>query len=276
MPGFAKRLLMLAISLAYLGFRQGSRSLASFFGVTIWRQSPVVLTFHAVCADETRAFERHMRALKAHTSPVFVETPSGLNGRPTVVVTFDDALQCVFDHALPVMRRLDIPATIFVPTGFAGREPGWIDPERRAHSGRVLRPDTLAACDPRWVQLASHSVSHPFLAGLDRAAVRDELVWSKRALETWTGMPVRLFSFPYGSFNDLVLSEARAAGYTRVFANVPIRSVPDGEPFVIGRITVSPRDWPLEFRLKALGAYQWMSVAVPAKRALWAFWRRTG
>jgi hypothetical protein len=37
---------------------------------------------------------------------------------------------------------------------------------------------------------------------------------------------------------------------------------------LLGRISVSPRDWPLEFRLKVRGAYNWMAVAVPVKRAI--------
>lgn len=35
-------------------------------------------------------------------------------------LTFDDAYQDVFDHALPVLKRADIPATVFLPTQFVG------------------------------------------------------------------------------------------------------------------------------------------------------------
>jgi hypothetical protein len=34
----------------------------------------------------------------------------------------------------------------------------------------------------------------------------------------------------------------------------------------IGRIGVTPHDWPLEYRLKVIGAYQWLPLAIAAKR----------
>jgi hypothetical protein len=37
---------------------------------------------------------------------------------------------------------------------------------------------------------------------------------------------------------------------------------------LLGRISVAPRDWPLEFRMKSEGAYEWLALAVPVKRAV--------
>ena len=47
--------------------------------------------------------------------------------RPRILVTFDDAYLDQFEHAAPVLRRLGIPAILFVPTGFVERPrlPWW-------------------------------------------------------------------------------------------------------------------------------------------------------
>ena len=77
-----------------------------------------------------------------------------------------------------------------------------------------------------------------------------------------------MLALPYGSSTANVIAAARRTGYERVFANIPLpRKALRGSPLV-GRIDVSPRDWPLEFRLKIDGAYDWLAVAIPAKRAI--------
>ena len=42
----------------------------------------------------------------------------------------------------------------------------------------------------------------------------------------------------------------------------------DPKEFVTGRIAVNPTDWELEFRLKILGAYQWLPRVIAYKRKL--------
>jgi len=48
-------------------------------------------------------------------------------GKPIALVTFDDGYRDNFDVALPILRKLGVPATFFIPTGFlrAARLPWW-------------------------------------------------------------------------------------------------------------------------------------------------------
>jgi peptidoglycan/xylan/chitin deacetylase (PgdA/CDA1 family) len=56
-----------------------------------------------------------------------------LPSRP-VLITFDDAYTDFSDHALPVLQRYNLPATLFVPTAFPGspQRPFWWDQLYRA------------------------------------------------------------------------------------------------------------------------------------------------
>jgi peptidoglycan/xylan/chitin deacetylase (PgdA/CDA1 family) len=269
-PGFGKRLVMLWISVACFVLAKAYRSIAELIGGTQPPSSLIVLTYHSLAEEEIVQFDEQMRDLAARATPVFADASASSNGRPTVAVTFDDGFRSVFDHALPVMAKYHVPATIFVPTGFLGAEPGWIDPARRTEGsfGRLVSSSTLASTDHRHVRLGSHTVTHPFLAKLPIDSVRTELTVSKGTLEGIVGATMRMLSLPYGSFNASVLQEARAAGYERVFANVPVCAKPEDDPLLLGRINVTARDWPLEFRLKVQGAYQWLALAVPTKRAV--------
>jgi peptidoglycan/xylan/chitin deacetylase (PgdA/CDA1 family) len=118
------------------------------------------------------------------------------------------------------------------------------------------------------IRLGSHSVSHPRLGRLEKTALDTELTASRRALEGLGQEPVAMLALPYGSYARDVLEAASHAGYERVFANVPVAGERAGNSRLVGRVDVSPQDWPLEFKLKATGAYEWMSFALPVKRAI--------
>ena len=277
MLGLLKRLFFLAVSLGYVAVRDSMRAAARLVNREQSPAPPVVLTYHALQEHEVTRFEAQMRHLRRRATPVFADDERPLNGRPVVAVTFDDAFQSVYEHALPVLARHLIPATIFAPTGYLGTAPRWIpSPARSGGRARVMSPEMLAALDARWVKVGSHTVTHPHLAELSPHAVHSELAASKSYLERLQGAPVRMLSLPYGSCSSSVLEEAKTAGYNRVFANVPVMEPRRDEAFVlIGRINVTPEDWPLEFELKARGAYDWLSVAIPAKRAVARLMRHT-
>ena len=254
---------MVAVSLVYGAVLTVVRAIARR---RAGHAEPVVMTYHGVRPEDVPSFERQMQHLSRRTTVVFPDDRRPPNGRPPVAVTFDDAFQNVFDNALPIMARHGIPATIFTPTGYLGSAAGWIERAGVRNAPVLVSAEAVASANRSRVRFASHTVSHPRLASLEREVLRYELSQSKHALERLVDEPVTMLSFPYGSFSAPVLEEARAAGYERVFANVPVtRGTRTG---LVGRITVTPTDWPLEFRLKAQGAYGWMAVAVPAKRAV--------
>ena len=219
-----KRRLALAISLLYGGTSQLGRWIGARLGRTA-SQKTIILTYHSVPANQLAMFESQMRVLRAVATPVFADDEPRRNGRPCVAVTFDDAFQNVFDGALPIMARYGIPATVFVPTGYLGGQPGWaVTPgTTNRPADLVAASHTLAAADRRLIKFGSHTVSHPRLATVSAGQLDEELTMSRQTLERLTGSPVTLLALPYGSFNEGVLNAADSAGYKRVFANVPVR-----------------------------------------------------
>lgn len=120
------------------------RALASPVG---WRfATPVrktgcfVLTYHRLgrAGDpfphlDADLFRRQMEWIRQNCEPIAsgqaqhaALRPS--RTRPPVLVTFDDAYSDFYQHAYPVLKRLEIPAVCFVPTDYIDRRlPFWWD-----------------------------------------------------------------------------------------------------------------------------------------------------
>ncbi|SEL36250.1 Peptidoglycan/xylan/chitin deacetylase, PgdA/CDA1 family [Roseateles sp. YR242] len=121
----------------------------------------------------------------------------------SVVVTFDDGYESVYRFAFPVLKKLGLPATMFVYTDFLGAGDALTWPQLQEMSASGL------------MDIQSHSKTHRNL--IERAAgenderyarnIEQEVVLPRDMLEKRLNAPVRHFAFPYGDANDLVLDQ---------------------------------------------------------------------
>jgi len=267
-----KRRIVVAISLAVFLADGLKRMLAAVTGSRT--HATVVLYYHSVPAAQRAAFARQMDQLLLWAEPARADAALPNGGRfRSVVVTFDDGYQNIVDNALPELAKRRIPATIFMVAGALGVTPNWED-----YSGGtdlamhevIMTAEQLRALPSDLVQIGSHTRTHPMLGRLPEQQVRTELSTSRALLEEIVGREVKLFSFPYGSFNAEVVACCRDAGYERVFTTEPRLAYAGSDAFIVGRITVEPGDSALEFRLKVHGAYRWLPVASAVKRAIFS------
>jgi peptidoglycan/xylan/chitin deacetylase (PgdA/CDA1 family) len=80
----------------------------------------------ALCVSPPH-FAEHLQVLRKHTSPVslrrVLESLSGKRIPPhSVTITFDDGYADNLHNARPLLERSDIPATVFVTSGFVGQD----------------------------------------------------------------------------------------------------------------------------------------------------------
>ncbi len=147
------------------------------------RGKAVILTYHRVLSRKELAasyvqpgmyvtaetFAMQMRFLKQNFSVIALGELLHLwlegkwdAGRRYCVVTFDDGWLDNYLYALPVLKRLELPATVFLPTEFVGTNrwywpdqiawlcshARWRDPQRRRRSSDALQREFpwLAGC----------------------------------------------------------------------------------------------------------------------------------
>jgi len=97
-------------------------------GALIRREGIVVLMYHRVTPDKgpfsalpLEKFRQQMLWLKKncnilHPDEFIKQIDNASRARPSVLITFDDGQRCVHDVIYPVLKELEIPATVFLAT----------------------------------------------------------------------------------------------------------------------------------------------------------------
>ncbi len=243
-------------------YHAASRVLGRKGGLTI-------LYYHEVpeaCASGFETQMRHLKAVATIVPPDFVGEVDPR--RPAVAITFDDAFRSVREHALPVLERHGIQATIFVPTGWMGRRPGWAMESAGSATEIVMSGEELASLPMSLIAIGSHTVDHPKLSQLGQDEIEDQLSRSKVALEALLSRPVNQLAFPYGDHDARVVEVAQRLGYRFVYTVAPERIEAGSLKVSRGRTAVDPAESIQSFNLKLRGAYAWMPIASRIKRAV--------
>ena len=130
-------------------------------------------------------FERQLAALRGAgwSSARLADTLTASdNTAQKAVVTFDDGMASVLEHALRPLAQYEFQAIEFLVPAFLGRRNEWDIakgdvPERLMDEAQVR--DWLAAGH----DIGSHSMTHQNLRHLAPADAREEIAGSKKALE---------------------------------------------------------------------------------------------
>lgn len=165
-----------------------------------------VLMYHAIGQDgygavSTERFRRDIEYIhdryKIVDLPDVLESPT--TGTKRIAITFDDAFENVFHNAVPVLREYNAPATVFAVADYL--PDGTVDSDNEYMDWTQLR----MLADQDLFTVGNHTRSHPHLARLaTKAAIREQTVGAKRALEEGLNTEITRFCYPYGNYTDTV------------------------------------------------------------------------
>lgn len=225
--------------------------------------SPLVLCYHAVSdrwpselAISPARLEHQLRWLlaKGYRALTFSAAMAAPQAAKTLAVTFDDGYRSVIERGLPVLQRLGVPATLFVPSAFVGAQalcwPGidrWLETAFAEELAPTSWADLRSLLDAGW-EVGSHTCTHPDLTELADHELDDELQRSRAALEDELGRRCRALAYPYGSVDRRVVAAAQRAGYEAA-GTLPI-GFGQAEPLAWPRVGLYRTDGPWRFRMK--------------------------
>ena len=187
----------------------------------------MILMYHHICPREAipdpaseehwqyihspEALERQLRELlrRGYSFLPLVEIVraiqlTGKEPMRVVGVTFDDSWRDQYKYALPVLRKLGLTATFFVTTDHI--RSGMDDP-------RKMTLEHLRELLDSGMTIGGHSRTERNLTRLSAVDAASEIAGCKADLEDALEVPVTLFAYPGGEFNNSIVRIVREAGF---------------------------------------------------------------
>lgn len=121
--------------------------------------------------------------------------------KPTIIY-FDDGFKDNLLNALPILKKYNITATVFIV-------PKFVDSE----SGEYMDWNEIREMYKEGIEIGSHTFSHAMLNEIDTENLKNEVVSSKLKIEKVLSSSVESFSYPKGRVNDGVIKMVKEAGY---------------------------------------------------------------
>jgi peptidoglycan/xylan/chitin deacetylase (PgdA/CDA1 family) len=154
-----------------------------------------------------------------------------------VVVTFDDGYADFFANALPVLKRYNFVATLYITTAFVGGRSSWLWREKEG-THPMLTWDQIAEINRQGIECGGHSHTHPQLDLLSLSAARREIIQNKELLEQHLGQKISSFAYPHGYHSTAIQRILKQAGYTSACAVKYEMSVETTSPFSLARLGI--------------------------------------
>lgn len=189
-----------------------------------------------------RFFRQHFRTVPLSEQIAGCRTRCDMGG--TLSITFDDGYLDNFEVAAPILRKLGLPATFFVATGFIGTEfvPAW---DRHLNPRRAWMDwDQLRSLRDQGFDIGAHTDSHIDLGHTDPEVIRRELAVCREKLKYELGISPRLFAYPFGGRHNISpasLCLVREAGFECCLGACGGINPPIADHFRLNRISIG--DW---------------------------------
>ncbi len=180
------------------------------------------IVFPDVFAKHIRFLKRKgLKFLKPHE---FFKEDSG------VLITFDDGFVDLYEFAFPVLKDENVPALIFVVSGYAGKRNDW--EVTLGKSFTHLSWNKIKEMHRYGITIGSHSHLHPDYSRSPVDLVRKDMEISLKTISDKTGERVKYLSYPFGRIRRDESELAGEVGYEKAFVSTPSKTK---NPYLIGR-----------------------------------------
>lgn len=151
------------------------------------------------CLSESGFKGTSLREALAHRST------TGFWPERTVVLTFDDGFANFYEKAWSVLQQYGFKATVFVISGYMGKQNDWAPPPPGLGMRDILSWEQATELSLNGMEIGSHTQTHRDLSRCSEWEVQREVIDSRAEIEDHLAMPVETFAYPYGATDPVSL-----------------------------------------------------------------------
>lgn len=216
------------------------------------RSDLAVLTYHSVSDGATpisvgsEAFEEQMNYLKESGANVIsvadyldiIEGRKKILGK-NILITFDDGYRDIYLNALPVLKKYDFPAVMFINSAYVGKKADFATRERDKQRELCSLPE-LQELAESGVSIANHSHSHRRMSGIGE----EEIVSEYEKCKIWIKSNIKgnvypdVLALPKGIGDEKVKSALKSVGVRSILEN-RLDVYPD-KPLAYFKLSLNP------------------------------------
>lgn len=186
------------------------------FSTMVNANSCVILLYHHISDSTPKStsvspllFEQHLQYLQDNNFKVLklkkMLRHLDNNDLPNkcVVLTADDAYQSIAKNAYPLLKKYQMPMSVFVST-----TP--IDKKYIA----MMTWQQMRDIQGNIMQFYNHTTTHPYLLNMDKTQIKTQITQAQNRLNQELNQSDKIFAYPYGEANFDIFKQVKDLNYT--------------------------------------------------------------
>ncbi len=254
------------------------KNLLSKFCLTRYKDGVLILNYHSINPNHQystapKDFDEQMSYLSNNFNVVRLGEINNKSDKLRVVITFDDGFADNYDYAFPILKKYNLPATIFLISDFVFDN---LDITKDWIPYNGLRPLTKNQIkemnDSGLIDFGVHGKNHEPVSSLLENDFREGLIESINKIENCCGKTVDSYAFPFGQkshrgafdlkfFNSIGLSYVCTTDWGINRENYSSK--------FLKRIRIDSEDTLQDFKEKIKGSWDFVSFFQYIKNIKW-------
>ena len=124
----------------------------------------------------------------------------------SVSITIDDAYLSVYTKAWPILKKLNLPFTLFISTDVIDN-----------NFSNYMSWDQIRELVDHGVLIGSQTKSHPHLHRLESKKILYEIEYSNKRFVEELGYKPKLIAYPYGEYDNKTIEIVKGSGFDAAF-----------------------------------------------------------